>query len=178
MSCSWQRSSWMTRRRRRTATCSPLSTAMVASFPIGHDDPLFVGRTGFPQRRGSRRLGEPPARKPVCLRFVSTICATSPAPWPPLRVLQPKEVMARGGWSSPQMALRYEHATQERDRSIARRSSRSPSRRKRRRSDRRRPLMTETCAHVRARNAHGGLWRETTQIRKRILISTSRPSRW
>ena len=29
------------------------------------------------------------------------------------------EVMARGGWSSPQMALRYEHATQERDRSIA-----------------------------------------------------------
>ena len=27
--------------------------------------------------------------------------------------------MARGGWSSPQMALRYEHATQERDRFIA-----------------------------------------------------------
>jgi hypothetical protein len=31
-----------------------------------------------------------------------------------------KEVMARGGWSSPQMALRYEHATQDRDRFIAR----------------------------------------------------------
>ena len=27
--------------------------------------------------------------------------------------------MARVGWSSPQMALRYEHATPERDRSIA-----------------------------------------------------------
>ena len=31
-----------------------------------------------------------------------------------------KEVMARGGWSSPQMALRYEHATQDRERFIAR----------------------------------------------------------
>jgi hypothetical protein len=30
-----------------------------------------------------------------------------------------REVMARGGWSSPQMALRYEHATEERDRFIA-----------------------------------------------------------
>ncbi len=30
-----------------------------------------------------------------------------------------KEVMARGGWSSPQMALRYEHAIRERDRFIA-----------------------------------------------------------
>jgi hypothetical protein len=27
--------------------------------------------------------------------------------------------MALGGWSSPQMALRYEHATKERDRFIA-----------------------------------------------------------
>ncbi len=44
--------------------------------------------------------------------LVGTMAAAAGAPT--------KEVMARGRWSSPQMALRYEHATQDRDRFIAR----------------------------------------------------------
>ena len=69
--------------------------------------------------RGSRRPGGPPGRKSglPALRFhdlrhfAGTMAAAAGA--------STKEVMARGGWSSPQMALRYEHATKERDRFIA-----------------------------------------------------------
>ena len=89
---------------------------------VGPDpnDPLFVGRTGLPQRPQGLEEAWRNAREEVGLHelrfhdlrhFAGTMAANAGA--------STKEVMARGGWSSPQMALRYEHATQERDRSIA-----------------------------------------------------------
>ncbi len=89
---------------------------------VGPDpsDPLFVGRTGLQQRpqgleeawRTAREeVGLPELRFHDLRHFAGTMAAAAGT--------STKEVMARGGWSSPQMALRYEHATQERDRSIA-----------------------------------------------------------
>jgi integrase len=81
---------------------------------------LFVGRTGQPLRprgiedawRAAREeIGLPEMRFHDLRHFAGTMAAAAGA--------STKEVMARGGWSSPQMALRYEHATQHRDRSIA-----------------------------------------------------------
>jgi integrase len=83
------------------------------------DAPLFVGRTGHPLRpRGledawrtaREEVGLPSMRFHDLRHFAGTMAAAAGA--------STKEVMARGGWSSPQMALRYEHATQERDRFI------------------------------------------------------------
>jgi integrase len=85
------------------------------------DASLFVGRTGHPLRprgleaawRAARaEVGLPAMRFHDLRHFAGTMAAAAGA--------STKEVMARGGWSSPQMALRYEHATQERDRHIAR----------------------------------------------------------
>ena len=89
---------------------------------VGPDpnDPLFVGRTGLPQRPQGLEEAWRNARDEVGLRelrfhdlrhFAGTMAAAAGT--------STKEVMARGGWSSPPMALRYERATQERDRSIA-----------------------------------------------------------
>jgi len=84
------------------------------------DAPLFVGRTGQPLRlrgiedawRSARKeIGLPDTRFHDLRHFAGTVAAAAGA--------STKEVMARGGWSSPQMALRYEHATQHRDRFIA-----------------------------------------------------------
>jgi integrase len=81
---------------------------------------LFVGRTGQPLRprgiedawRSARgEIGLPDMRFRDLRHFAGTMAAAAGA--------STKEVMARGGWSSPQMALRYEHATQQRDRFIA-----------------------------------------------------------
>jgi integrase len=81
---------------------------------------LFVGRTGQPLRprgiedawRAARvEVGLPEMRFHDLRHFAGTMAAAAGA--------STKEVMARGGWSSPQMALRYEHATQHRDRFIA-----------------------------------------------------------
>ena len=85
------------------------------------DAPLFTGRTGLPlrpqgleeARRSAREeVGLPKLRFHDLRHFAGTMAAAAGA--------STKEVMARGGWSSPQMALRYEHATQDRDRFIAR----------------------------------------------------------
>ena len=84
------------------------------------DAPLFVGRTGLPLRpqgleeawRSAREeVGLPALRFHDLRHFAGTMAAAAGA--------STKEVMARGGWSSPQMALRYEHATRDRDRFIA-----------------------------------------------------------
>jgi len=84
------------------------------------DAPLFVGRTGLALRpqgleeawRSARdQVGLPALRFHDLRHFAGTMAAAAGA--------STKEVMARGGWSSPQMALRYEHATKERDRFIA-----------------------------------------------------------
>jgi hypothetical protein len=84
------------------------------------DAPVFTGRTGQPLRprgiedawRAAREeVGLPSMRFHDLRHFAGTMAAAAGA--------STKEVMARGGWSSPQMALRYEHATQERDRFIA-----------------------------------------------------------
>ena len=84
------------------------------------DAPLFVGRTGLPLRPQGLEKAWRSAREEVGLRelrfhdlrhFAGTMAAAAGA--------STKEVMARGGRSSPQMALRYEHATRERDRFIA-----------------------------------------------------------
>ena len=81
---------------------------------------LFTGRTGQPLRprgiedawRSAREeIGLPHMRFHDLRHFAGTMAAAAGA--------STKEVMARGGWSSPQMALRYEHATQQRDRFIA-----------------------------------------------------------
>ena len=89
---------------------------------VGSDDdaPVFVGRSGLPLRpqglekawRVAREeVGLPSVRFHDLRHFAGTMAAAAGA--------STREVMARGGWSSPQMALRYEHATQERDRFIA-----------------------------------------------------------
>jgi len=93
----------------------------LSSFVGPADDaPLFVGRTGLPLRpqgleeawRSAREeVGLPALRFHDLRHFAGTMAAAAGA--------STKEVMARGGWSSPQMALRYEHATRERDRFIA-----------------------------------------------------------
>ena len=84
------------------------------------DAPLFVGRTGLPLRPQGLEEAWRSAREEVGLaalrfhdlrHFAGTMAAAAGA--------STKEVMARGGWSSPQMALRYEHATHDRDRFIA-----------------------------------------------------------
>jgi integrase len=87
---------------------------------LGVQASLFVGRTGQPLRprgiedawRAARaEIGLPDMRFHDLRHFAGTMAAAAGA--------STKEVMARGGWSSPQMALRYEHATQQRDRFIA-----------------------------------------------------------
>jgi hypothetical protein len=77
-----------------------------------------------------------------------------------------KVVMARGGWSSPQMALRYEHATQDRDRfiaqaleSLARPAEMAPGV-----AD-----STVAAAEDRARSAQGVLWRVRVIAQKEAL---------
>jgi len=84
------------------------------------DAALFNGRTGLPQRpqgleeawRSAREeVGLPELRFHDLRHFAGTMAAAAGA--------STREVMARGGWSSPQMALRYEHATRDRDRFIA-----------------------------------------------------------
>ena len=86
----------------------------------GRHASLFVGRTGQPLRprgiedawRSARdEIGLPDMRFHDLRHFAGTMAAAVGA--------STKEVMARGGWSSPQMALRYEHAAQHRDRFIA-----------------------------------------------------------
>jgi integrase len=81
---------------------------------------LFVGRTGqslrpraieAAWREARAEIGLPDMRFHDLRHFAGTMAAAAGA--------STKEVMARGGWSSPQMALRYEHATQNRDRFIA-----------------------------------------------------------
>jgi integrase len=83
------------------------------------DAPLFIGRTGLALRpqgleeawRSAKEVGLPALRFHDLRHFAGTMAAAAGA--------STKEVMARRGWSSPQMALRYEHATKERDRFIA-----------------------------------------------------------
>ena len=98
--------------------CGEVAGAL-ASIP-NVDAPLFVGRTGLPLRpqgleeawRTAREeVGLPALRFHDLRHFAGTMAAAAGA--------STKEVMARGGWSSPQMALRYEHAIRERDRFIA-----------------------------------------------------------
>jgi Phage integrase family len=90
------------------------------------------------------RSGRLPLRSHDLRHFAGTTAAAAGA--------STKEVMARGGWSSPQMALRYEHATEERDRFIAHalealsRSARESLNRPL--VTRRRPRRSRTCAHA------------------------------
>ena len=109
----------------RTVHMPPSALAVLAehlSSFVGPaaDAPLFVGRTGLvlrPQgleeawRSAREEVGLPAMRFHDLRHFAGTMAAAAGA--------STKEVMARGGWSSPQMALRYEHATEERDRFIA-----------------------------------------------------------
>lgn len=104
----------------------PLSAMAMVEEHLGdfvapeRDAPLFVGRTGLTLRPQGLEQAWLAAREEVGLtelrfhdfrHFAGNMAAAAGA--------STKEVMARGGWSSPQMALRYEHATKERDRSIA-----------------------------------------------------------
>ena len=109
----------------RTVHMPPSAMAVLAehlSSFVGAraDASLFVGRTGLPLRpqglekawrAAGEEVGLPALRFHDLRHFSGTMAAAAGA--------STKEVMARGGWSSPQMALRYEHATQGRDRFIA-----------------------------------------------------------
>ncbi len=82
--------------------------------------PLFTGRTGRPLRPGSLGSAWDKAREATGLtqyhfhdlrHFSATQFSTAGASM--------REVMARGGWKSPAMVVRYQHATTQRDAELA-----------------------------------------------------------
>jgi integrase len=84
------------------------------------DSPLFTGTTGkHLWQKAVRRawhsaiesVGVPHLHFHDLRHFAATMAGQAGA--------TPSELMARGGWSSPQMVARYQHATEARDRSIA-----------------------------------------------------------
>ena len=87
----------------------------------GEDGYVFTGVEGRPARtpRAAEGVGRPPATSSASTTSTFTTSATSPAPSPPAPAPGTKELMHRLGHASPQAALRYQHATRDRDIAIA-----------------------------------------------------------
>ena len=84
------------------------------------DAPLFVGSTGLRLRPSNFGVIWETARRRVDLKwvrfhdlrhFAATMFASTGA--------STKEIMSRGGWKSVAMVVRYEHASEERDATLA-----------------------------------------------------------
>jgi len=99
---------------------SAVERHLAAYVGIGPDSLLFTGRRGVPLRpkslmaafwRARSACGLPRVRFHDLRHFGLTMAAMTNA--------TTKEIMRRAGHSSPSAALRYQHATEDRDRAIA-----------------------------------------------------------